>query len=281
MKLPQERPDIRPEGRAPIHVRKFLAQLGGFNPYGEPNLRIALAQEILIYRGAEWHDWPDNTSLEDQGGLQFSEKTKIVRHTVRGAAGESLAMDVEVPEELYVSQQKPTRVVKEMRWIERYPDLTGWLLQHWDPPTKYGSKQWWEDRKVPGTDLQALGPFPERGDYEPLIAWIDFSDPSFPHIRQTWNEILPFARIEEGYGQWMQNREQMLSGNADWRRLTRMNEWKAQEEAKAKRDRDKLKAILKDQTAPIFSSSLEAGRIREQWANSARAKGVEIGHVGN
>lgn len=281
MKETSERSDILAAGRCPLIVQRFLRQLGGLNPYGEPNIRIALADHILIQRGGEYHDWPKGTDLRDQGGLIFSEKTKIVHTTAPGPNGTKVKISAEMPEEMYVSQQKPTRVVKEMRWVKRYPDLKGWMLQHWDPPHNYGSREWWEAQKVGGTEINILGPFPERGDYEPFIVWVEFKGGKMRYEHQTVAEIPAFSRIEEGYNQWMRTREELLSACKEWRQLTRMIEFQRQQEAKEKKDDEEFQLRLRDRIAPVFSSSLEAGRIREEWAQRARAKGVQISHVGN
>lgn len=276
-----ERSDILPLGRCPEIVWRFLRQLGGLNPYGEPNLRLAKASSIMVLRGGEWHDWPKNTNLQDQGGIYFSEKKKIVRTVQPGYAGTKMLVDVEMPEEISVVDQKPMRVIKEMRWVKRYPSMSGWLLQHWDPAHKYGDRTWWETKKVPGTDFQILGPFPERGDYEPLIAYIDFSQQGTPVITQTWNEILPFSHMEEDYQRWMQMKQVHESPNADWRKLTRMIEYQNQEAAREARDTEEMRLRIKDQMTPIFASSLEAGRWREELANRCRARGIHMAHCGN
>lgn len=276
--------DVMSFGRCPEIVWRFLRQLGGLNPYGEPNLRLALVSSIMQLRGGEWHDWPKNTNLKDQGGLTFSEKKKIVRTVQPGYAGQKLLVDVEMPEEISVTDQKPMRVVKEMRWVKRYPTMNGWMLQHWDPPHKYGDRAWWEQHKVPGTDFQVLGPFPERGDYEPLIAYVDFSQPGTPVITQTWNEILPFSHMEEDYQRWMQMKDAHAgeSANADWRKLNRMIEYQNQEAAREARDTEEMRLRIKDHMAPIFATSLEAGRIREDLNRRRMERGLpSLGHVGN
>lgn len=274
MKLTPERQDINPSGRAPKEVRRLLLQLGGTNPYGEPNIRIAQADSILIYRGNEWRDYPPGTKLEDHSGLEFCEQKQIVN-----VAGRT----VEMPIGLRLKKDPVVRVVKEMRWIKRYPDLKGWMLQHWDPPNLYGSRRWWEAQVVPGTDLQYLGPFPEKGDYEPFIVWVDFDQKtqSLSISNLTSPEIMPFSKMEEAYGQWMQRREEVQSGNPDWRMLNRMIEAQRQQEAKEKKEQEDFDLRMKDATNFIYSSSLEAGRHREEMAKRARARGVELGHVGN
>src|SRR6185312_7142316 len=68
-----ERNDVLEAGRAPDSYRRFLTQIGGTNPYGEPNYRLVVAEYVMIHRGNNWYDWPKNTKLKDQGGLVFSD----------------------------------------------------------------------------------------------------------------------------------------------------------------------------------------------------------------
>lgn len=277
-----ERSDVLPAGIAPRNVRRFLHKLGGENQYGEPMLRIILAQHHMILRGGIFHDWPNGTSARDQGGLVFSE-TMVRRKFVTKQAGVTVQTTVEMPEEIGISHQQPVRVVREMRWLKRFPLLNGWMLQHWEPAGYGGaSRTWWESQRVPGAEgLMTLGPFPEKGDYEPFLEWIDLDKQGKPLVVPCWPTIPPLAKMEQGYLMMVQHREKAHSANPEWRKLTRMIEWHDQRMAQERKEDEENRAILRDQLRPIFASSLESGRIREQLAARARARGVEIGHVGN
>jgi hypothetical protein len=274
----KEREDVLAAGYAPKEVRKFLAKLGGLNPYGEASYRMVLAQHVLIYRGNHWTDWPENSNLEDQGGLVFSEETKMVDTVVKTPAGIQ-KITAEVPAETYVSRVRPLREVDEMRWIPRYPHLSGWILQHWDPPSAYGSKEEWEKHTVKGRpDLLLLGNFPSKGDYEISAEWIEKSGAV---AQCAFEKVPPFDWLERAIAQREYNRNQLVSANKDWRMLVRMHEFRNQQEKEARKRREMLEMKIREKIKPIFASSLEAGRIREQLAARARERGVVMGHVGN
>lgn len=283
MKGIPQRQDIPPDGQAPKAVQRFLLNLGGWNPYGEPMLRLVLADKILIHRGGVWHDWPEWAKLEDMGGLEFSDEKEIIENVeMNGPDGHKIVVDIEQPKEIRLKEVHPVRVVSEMRWVQRYPNKRGWMLQMWEPASRYGSRQWWEAQRVPGaSDLMILGPFPERGEYEPCFDWIDVDVQGTPYSCSSWPEIPALSKIEYGFTFMMQHREKAQSANPEWRKLTRMIEWKNQEIAKETKIREEKLARMRDHLSAMTSTSLAAGRVREGWANEARKKGVDISHVGN
>jgi hypothetical protein len=257
------RNDVLPQGQAPKSVQKFLLNLAGWNPHGEPMLRLVLADMILIFRGGLWHDWPDYANLNDMGGLIFSEK-KVQRQVVmNGVLGKKFVAMIESPEEMMVNPQQPMKVVREMRWIQRYPNKRGWMLQMWEPPSRYGDRAWWESHRVPGAeDLMVLGPFPNEGAYEPFLSWIGMDEQGKPFCEPTWKEIPALSRLELGYSMMMRNRQEAQSANKDWRMLSRMIEWKNQEEAQARKDHSENLARLRDAVRPLFASTLGARQLR-------------------
>jgi len=276
----QGRSRVLPGGEAPRRVRRFLERVGGTNPHGEPNYRIVIAEFVQIYRGNNWHDWPKNTRIQDQGGLVFSEERKIVRTVVPDVTGGKHELVYEAPAEVAVSHQQPLRIVSEMRWIRRYPHLNGWVLQHWDPPYLYGSRAEWESHRVPGaTHLLSLGEFPNHGDYEISCEWCD-PQKGFQRLGGL-PELPPLSILETAIQQREARRHEQLSANPEWRHLTRMLEWQEQQEAEERKNKESLQKYYRDIMKPYMASSLESGRLREQLANRARARGVELGHVGN
>jgi hypothetical protein len=66
---------------------------------------------------------------------------------------------------------KITRQVDEYRWIPRYGDADGWVLEKWLSAVEFaGSKEAWDMQNLdPETGLEQLGPYPVRGEYE--SAW--------------------------------------------------------------------------------------------------------------
>lgn len=275
------RNDVLPAGEAPKNVQNFLRRLGGLNVYGEPNLRVVLADHITQVRGGAWHDWPEGADLNSQGGMVFSEETMVKKVTMPGALGKKLVVDVEMPCEMSISEQKPLRIVNEMRTVLRYPDIQGWMMQQWEPASRYAPRTWWEQHKVPGTDFMILGPFPDTGRFEPFVEWLDMTTPGTPYRRQTWPEIPALARLEEGYYRMLRSKEKEQSANPDWRKMTALIELQEQRQAAHRKAQEENKAMYRDALKPLLGSSLEAGRAREEVADRLRAKGMEIGHCGN
>ena len=284
-----ERNDVTPAGRPPDVYRRFLTQVGGVNPYGEPRYRLVRAEEALVFRGGIWHDWPENTSARDQGGIVFSEEKKLVQTVVPDALGGKHLITSEVPAEVGISTTQPLRVVREMRWISRYPQLKGWVLQHWDPADMYAPRETWENLIVPGGPprLQWLGEFPVCGAYELSCEWYDSQQgkicrlpglPELPPFGLLERSILQRESANELAMARMREPEQLR----DWRRMTRMLEWQEQQEAEKQKRIELAQRMYRDAARTIFGSSLEAGRIREMLAKRANARGAGITeHVGN
>lgn len=261
--LNPERNDVAIAGHAPGHIRRWLKKIGGETPWGENRYRLVLCQHVMLHQGARWHDWDVNVPLEDQGGLEMTtaEETQV------GTAG--------------VKHSKPTRVVEEMRWIRRYPKEEGWMLQAWYPSSYYSPEHY----KVTVTgrpDLPLLGEFPSKGQYERqffyIVAGIRFE--TFPTMPgESWME------------QAIQHHERQIaergtivdpeSPEYKVRMAKSLAEMDAARKAYETSERDKFEARIREKIKPIFSNTLEAGRIREKWAQSARAKGVILSHCGN
>src|SRR5271169_5363583 len=117
MNLLQERADVLPNGQAPEHIRKFLRQAGGVNPWGENKYRLVLADCVMLYCGGRWHDWAPETELLDQGGLEFTGKRKT-QYVMRDPVDHTkqIMVEAESPAKVGVKKQQPIRIVEEMRW---------------------------------------------------------------------------------------------------------------------------------------------------------------------
>lgn len=240
-------------------------------------LRLVLVDGIMIFRGGVWHDWPDYAELNDMGGLQFSDDKITKEVVVNGPLGKKFLTTVEMPKEMIVSPQSPMRVVREMRWIQRYPNKRGWMLQMWEPPSRYGDRVWWENQRVEGAeDLMILGPFPSEGAFEPFLSWIGMDEKGKPFCEPTWKEIPSLARLELGYNMMMRNRETAQSANKDWRILSRMIETKNQQDAAERRDHQENVARLRDHLRPYLATTLGANRLRTELEKRAidRLNGV-------
>jgi hypothetical protein len=61
------------------------------------------------------------------------------------------------------------REVVELRREPKYAEVNRWHVERWVPPEAYGSPREWYAETVEmdgGTRVPALGPYPERGEYE-------------------------------------------------------------------------------------------------------------------
>jgi hypothetical protein len=60
-------------------------------------------------------------------------------------------------------------LVVELRLEPKYPQVNRWHVERWVPPEVYGSPREWYAKTVEsvnGMSVPALGPYPERGEYE-------------------------------------------------------------------------------------------------------------------
>ena len=176
------RDDVSHDGIANSTIRGFLLRIGGKNPHGEPMYRLVLAQRCTTLVGGLWHDWEDNLSLAERGGMVATD---------RGMAP---------------SPHRPQRVVADLRKVQRYPDMQGWILQRWYPVHMYGvSRQWWESQVVPGSDVPLLGPYPETGNYEKVSGAPVDHEPSLSRLEDAIRRVE--GGIESGpIRSWMRPR---------------------------------------------------------------------------
>src|SRR5579859_3671585 len=61
------------------------------------------------------------------------------------------------------------REVVELRWEPKYPQVNRWHVERWVPAEAYGSPRAWYAQtleRADGKSVAALGPYPERGEYE-------------------------------------------------------------------------------------------------------------------
>jgi len=157
------------------------------------------------------------------------------------------------------TSQRAIRTVEEMRWLETYPYDEGWILEKWYPRHMFGPPEVWKRAPL-------LGPYPEYGRY------VDCCNPikHLPTVGQIENLI-----------QAIENKIANKQGTMNQRIAKRYKKIVAAAEERKRQAREQMKAQLHERTSVIFGSSLAAGRIREQLAAQVRAKGGQIGHVGN
>ncbi len=62
-----------------------------------------------------------------------------------------------------------TREIIELREVPKYFPFDRWHIERWLPPETYGSPQQWYAQTIEredGISIPALGPYPQRGEYE-------------------------------------------------------------------------------------------------------------------
>lgn len=253
------REDVAPAAVAPQAVRDLLLRVGGRNPYGEPNFRLVLASGVRKLQGAEWHTYRAGFTLrKKRDGMFVDEDGNVcIDHNFQA---------IEPPE-------KPISSRVEMRWIKTYPMLKGWVLEEWHPAHKFGSPKEWakyrvKSRNPDGTEtthkLNQLGPYPECGKYMlrlpegyPYVPPLHVLRVAVNYVesnRSYWNQLTPDAR-------------RRLEEDSDLQQAA----------LHAKREDEYRRDMMRDLTSPMLSTSLEAGRWREQLA---KRRGLKIGHVG-
>ncbi len=143
------------------------------------------------------------------------------------------------------------------------------------------TRAWWEQWKVKGTDLQIMGPWPERGLYWTFAEGIDIGTKLITY--STFEKAPPFDWMERAIAQFEYNR-----GKADkiadqnFRMLAALSEMRDRKAAQERKRIQVVKKLLDDTTRPLWGSSLAAGRAREHLAARIRARtGQSMGHVGN
>lgn len=285
-----ERTDILAAGRAPRSIRKFLTHVSGLNPYGEPKYRIARADSIMMYVGGVWTDWPDGTPINERDGMQFTEQRVLLPHRLPG--GKVVYMNQPVAMEK--TRVQPLRRIAEMRWIRKYPNLSGWLFQKWYPRSMYPSKPWWEaqlvtekkQKEVNGAlavvdeivvpHLSSLGPYPDQGDYETFVEWLDENGDI---CRLGYEEIPPVSKIELAILKTEHDRERYrdIAQSPEQRIAIRNYELMEAREAYQKKIDEERRAEIMDAVKTVFSGSLDMGAFRSKVAERA---GI-LTHVGN
>jgi predicted DNA-binding protein (UPF0251 family) len=125
-----------PDKDAPKAIRKLIDNFAGKNPFGGPNWRVCLAQNVRAMRGGIFHTMPNGDA-------------KILGVGPRG--------------EIYQEKIRPTRVTSGYMEVPKYPHL-GWIMERWFPAHMYGSPQsWYAHKGADGTPM--MGPFPAKGGF--------------------------------------------------------------------------------------------------------------------
>lgn len=243
-----KRDDLRLTKPCPRPVATFLYNFGGPhgapNPDKEPNWRLVWAPDLLEWRGGRRNVWSESVAPSDRGRL------------VQQSDG---SFDT--------NGLKPVRQEDVLELCPAFtdaPENAKWALQLWFPPHRYGSEEsWYQTTKCKKSGLPILGPYPVNGRYEIIAVFMGQEVPGITLLQET---------IQNHHWQLAQER-----GSLESRIKQRIADAEADQEAREHREMEEAKARIHDQLTPLFSSSLEAGRWREEMARKA---GITE-HVGN
>lgn len=117
---------LRETHETPRFVEDAIRLAGGLNCFGEPNYRAVWGWNRLTWIGGKWED----------------------RHP---------------------KTKQLLREVIELRLEPKYMPVNRWHIERWMPPESYGSPFIWRHstlEMVDGRSIEALGPYPSRGEYE-------------------------------------------------------------------------------------------------------------------
>ena len=101
------------------------------------------------------------------------------------------------------------REVVELRVEPKYPQLNRWHVERWVPPEAYGTPRQWYAKTLEsanGKSVPALGPYPERGEYEhcftlqgPQGEFVQLTPTIVEHVAQAieWARRFPKTRQRE------------------------------------------------------------------------------------
>lgn len=222
--------------KAPPGLQDFLNLHGGKTPQGHPRYRLVWAPSVRHKSYGTFYDWHEDTPVNERGGLEMDSE---------GTWGQV--------------SNRPIRVVTEMRWVETYPDIEGWIVERWYPRHMFGDPAAWEKNRL-------LGPYPEAGMY------VDCCNPM---------SRVPSVKLLENLVSAIEYKIANKQGTMEQRVAKRVAEIQANKEKQRLAARSVVTSKLHEVTPIIFGSSLAAGRIRESIANRIRARGGKISHVGN
>lgn len=227
----------------PRSVQQFLTSFGGRNPFGQPHWRLLVGADRLVKEAGVYRDWAEGLSTAEKGGMRFEG----------------------CPDQPGVNfgryENKPIRVVTEMREIRKYPHAEGWILEKWFPASAYGTQEDWYSYKAVDGFTSMLGPYPERGDYEMIYG-------PWPRIPSTGL----LQRYVSSYAAGINSRV----GTAESRAQEALLRYEYQLEEDERRRKAEYAMQMADHLSPMKSSSLAASR----WRNELAAKRGITEHVG-
>ena len=191
----------------------------------------------VVWKVAGGKVWDAGLSVSERGGFDLLEGRPYANHPIRDESGN------------LVEQQ-------------RYPHLDGWILQRWFPASFYNKTQWFAPENCLPGGMPKLGPFPQYGDYEMVGGPMQ----RIPGRQELYDFVSTYYRgLEE------------RRGSVESRAREAMNAAQYARQREEHQTRTFVDEYMRDRCSYIWSSSLEAGRVREEVAQRL---GIRE-HVGN
>jgi hypothetical protein len=191
----------------------------------------------VVWKVAGGKVWKEGLSVSERGGFDLFEGCPYDNQPLRDESG---------------------RLVEQ----QRYPHLDGWILQRWFPPSSYHKTQWFAPENCLPDGTPKLGPFPQYGDYEMVGGPME----RIPGKQELHDFIsLYYYRLE------------CRSSSVETRIREAVNAAQHAQQREEQKTHSFVDEYMRDRCSYIWSSSLEAGRVREEVARRA---GIRE-HVGN
>ena len=222
----------------PSSTARFLVSFGGRNPFDKPQWRLLVSSDRRVKESGVYRDWAAGLSTAEKGGLNF-EGCRFRRH-----------------------DNRPLRVVTEMREVRKYPHVEGWILERWFPASSYGTQAEWYSYKAVDGFTPMLGPYPECGDYEMVYG---------PWAKAPSTDTL--QGLISKYSHGVNSRR----GTAESRAQEYLLRYQYEEEQAELKRKAEYEAMMRDHISPLHSGSLAASRWRQDLA---RRTGNGHEHIG-
>lgn len=224
---------VKPDGWPPAAISKAILKQGGTSINGFPTFRLVQANQVLKMRGGEWQLFRGGKKGQSRGGLMVDSEGQRMQPT----------------------HEKPIKVTYETKWVPKYPQLDGgWVLEEWYPAKMIGTPEAWAAQKVPNRpDISVLAVYPSEGLY--MMAF-PMAPPQVPPMSMISRAIAFAEYSREFWASFSPAVRRQMWEDADLHAKTMHDQ--------ALRTRDM--AIAREELGWIFSTSLEAGRIRTKLA---------------
>src|ERR1051326_3635063 len=112
------------------------------------------------------------------------------------------------------------------RMMPRYPELHCWVLERWCAPEQYGSRHAWEtlrdwEEGSPTFGRPVLGPYPARGDYEPIYKCEELpSSAAQPRsVLELFCRLIEAGKAHTRSERWAAIQERFQKSQRDWEKF--------------------------------------------------------------